>query len=292
MRPSWRILYRGPLSSCNYSCDYCPFAKTRNTAAELKDDFIRLGRFIDWVDSQAPQKIGILFTPWGEALIHAVYQKSMVRLSHLPHVYRATIQTNLSCKMDWVEDLNANVASLWCTWHPTQISRERFISRCRELDAASIRYSVGVVGLKEAITDIEALRAELAPEVYLWVNAYKRKENYYTKEEIKVIESIDPLFSLNNQYHLSLGKQCDAGETAFTVDGNGDARRCHFIKKPIGNIYKPDFVQTLRPRACVNEHCGCYIGYTNLKELSLIDTYGSGLLDRIPSAQFWNSRST
>ena len=23
------ILYRGPLSSCNYACGYCPFAKRR-----------------------------------------------------------------------------------------------------------------------------------------------------------------------------------------------------------------------------------------------------------------------
>ena len=25
------ILYRGPLSSCNYGCEYCPFAKHRET---------------------------------------------------------------------------------------------------------------------------------------------------------------------------------------------------------------------------------------------------------------------
>ena len=33
-----RILYRGPLSSCNYGCPYCPFAKHHETAAELKVD--------------------------------------------------------------------------------------------------------------------------------------------------------------------------------------------------------------------------------------------------------------
>ena len=29
------ILYRGPLSSCNYDCAYCPFAKRRETPAQL-----------------------------------------------------------------------------------------------------------------------------------------------------------------------------------------------------------------------------------------------------------------
>ena len=43
-----------------------------------------------------------------------------------------------------------------------------------------MRFSVGVVGLKEHFGEIEALRRELPPDVYLWVNAYKREPDYYT----------------------------------------------------------------------------------------------------------------
>ena len=32
------ILYRGPLSSCNYGCEYCPFAKHTETQAEHDAD--------------------------------------------------------------------------------------------------------------------------------------------------------------------------------------------------------------------------------------------------------------
>jgi biotin synthase-like enzyme len=32
------VLYRGPLSSCNYDCHYCPFAKHHETSAELRRD--------------------------------------------------------------------------------------------------------------------------------------------------------------------------------------------------------------------------------------------------------------
>ena len=32
------ILYRGPLSSCNYACDYCPFAKRKESYAQLEVD--------------------------------------------------------------------------------------------------------------------------------------------------------------------------------------------------------------------------------------------------------------
>ena len=43
------ILYRGPLSSCNYACDYCPFAKRSETPAELAHDRACLERFAGWV---------------------------------------------------------------------------------------------------------------------------------------------------------------------------------------------------------------------------------------------------
>ena len=62
MKTSWSILYRGPLSSCNYACEYCPFAKTHNTREELQDDEARLKRFAHWVEGRT-EEIGILFTP-------------------------------------------------------------------------------------------------------------------------------------------------------------------------------------------------------------------------------------
>jgi DNA-binding CsgD family transcriptional regulator len=30
------ILYRGPLASCNYGCEYCPFAKRKDTREERR----------------------------------------------------------------------------------------------------------------------------------------------------------------------------------------------------------------------------------------------------------------
>ena len=32
---NFSILYRGPLASCNYDCPYCPFAKRRDSRAQL-----------------------------------------------------------------------------------------------------------------------------------------------------------------------------------------------------------------------------------------------------------------
>ena len=278
---SWSILYRGPLSSCNYSCSYCPFAKTKNTRAELADDAERLGRFVDWVGTRQEQ-IGILFTPWGEGLIRKAYQQAMTQLSHLSNVRRVSIQTNLSGSLTWMKHVNKERFALWTTFHPSQISIQDFVARCQELEAMDIRYSVGFVALKEDLPYLEQLREQLPTHRYLWANAYKRVEHYYTPEEIKQIEQIDPLFSYNNQYHPSLGAACQAGHTAFTIDGAGDVRRCHFIGDVLGNIYQEDIKTVLQPRTCTNASCGCYIGYVHLDKLKLYDTYQQGVLERIP----------
>lgn len=281
MNTDWHILYRGPLSSCNYECSYCPFAKTRNTRAELRDDAERLARFVDWVRGRE-ERIGVLFTPWGEALIRKHYQQAFVDLSRSPNVTRVAAQTNLSCRFDWLAECDLNAVALWTTFHPTQTTREQFAVRCEELVERGVRHSVGVVGFKDAWDDIVWLREHLAPTTYLWINAYKRDPSYYTDEDIARFESVDPLFRFNTKYHPSRGDSCRAGETSFTVDGEGDVRRCHFIAAPIGNLYDGTFDDALSERPCSNATCGCHIGYVHLDRLKLYDVFGDGVLERIP----------
>jgi MoaA/NifB/PqqE/SkfB family radical SAM enzyme len=278
----WSILYRGSLSSCNYACDYCPFAKTRNTREELRRDAAELDRFTQWVGSRKEQ-IGVLFTPWGEALVHRSYQRAMTVLSHLPNVWRVAAQTNLSGRLDWLRDTDREKLALWTTWHPTQVTMDGFLRQCERLDALGIRYSVGTVGTREAFSQIEELRARLPRSVYMWVNAWKRVANYYGDEDLARMQRVDPHFRINALRHPSRGFACRAGETAFSVDGQGTARRCHFIPNVLGNIYHDGFERALQPRLCTNETCGCHIGYVHLEPLNLYSVFGDGVLERIPS---------
>src|SRR4051812_22159940 len=111
------ILYRGALSSCNYGCGYCPFAKRSETKAELSRDRMGLQRFVDWVARQRDCEVSVFFTPWGEALIRPWYQEALVRLSTLPRVRKAAIQTNLSCSLDWLGGCDLKKLGLWCSYH-------------------------------------------------------------------------------------------------------------------------------------------------------------------------------
>lgn len=276
------ILYRGPLSSCNYGCDYCPFAKHNETRAEHQRDGQALERFISWVASRQQDQIGIFFTPWGEALIRKRYQDAIVYLTNLPNVTKVAIQTNLASRLEWTERCDKEKLGLWATYHPTQVKRGDFLAKCSELVERQVRFSVGIVGMKEHAQEIEAMRQALPAHIYLWINAYKRQSNYYSNEELRSFTNIDPLFPLNNQYHPSRGRACRTGESVISVDGDGTIKRCHFIKATLGNIYEPGFEAVLQPRPCTNATCGCHIGYVHMDELKLHKVFGDGILERIP----------
>jgi hypothetical protein len=275
------VLYRGPLASCNYDCPYCPFAKRHDPPELLRADRAALERFTAWAAETTDVRLSILFTPWGEGLTRRWYREAIVALSHLPHVDRVAIQTNLATRVDWLADADPASAALWATYHPGQVTRARFLARCEALLRLGVRFSAGIVGFAEHLAEARALRAALPPSVYLWVNAAEGKR--YTPEEEAKWTDLDPLFGYSVRPHVSLDLPCHAGETAISVDGDGTVRRCHFVKQKLGSLYDGSWRAALRPRSCVNSICDCHIGYVHLKPLGLRDVFAGGVLERVPA---------
>lgn len=279
------VLYRGPLSSCNYACGYCPFAKRKETTAELRADRAGLTRFLEFLRRETDREWGVLFTPWGEALVRGWYRRAMRDLSQLDHLKKVAIQTNLSAPLDWVADCRHDRLGFWATYHPTEVARDVFVSRVERLWERGISLSVGAVGVPSRLAEIAALRSALPAEIYLWVNAERGRRRKYTVEELRLLKSIDPLFEINLHPHRTRGAHCLTGETSFTVDGDGNMRRCHFVDEVIGNIDDQDWSQSLRHRLCPNTRCDCHIGYVHLPALGLVERFGEGLLERNPLAK-------
>ncbi|MFI6283989.1 STM4011 family radical SAM protein [Streptomyces sp. NPDC051018] len=277
------VLYRGPLASCDYDCPYCPFAKRRDSPAQLRADRAALERFAAWVSAGTGDRLSVLFTPWGEGLVRSWYRRTLVELSRLPQVRRVAIQTNLSCRTDWLADADPGTLALWCTYHPGQTPYERFLGKCRELTGLGIRFSVGVVGLPEHLEHARRLRAGLPSQVYLWVNA--AEGHRYTDPEAAEWTALDPLFPYSRHPHRSAGLPCRTGESVVSVDGDGTVRRCHFVPAELGNLYDGSYRTALRPRACPLAVCDCHIGYVHLEALPLYDVFAGGVLERVPAAR-------
>jgi hypothetical protein len=241
-----------------------------------------LVRLIRWVSAETSVVFSVFVTPLGESLILPQYRQAFVDMSHLPNVEKLVAQTNLSMPLDWLQSANTARIALWCTYHPSQVSRQTFLDQCQQLAALKIRYSVGMVGVKDNFNEIVAMRSQMPPNVYLWINSERRIENYYTDDDIRLLASVDPLFTGNVSDHLSRGKLCRAGDTVIAVDHIGNIQRCSFVPQIFGNIDDPNWRSVLQLRPCPNEVCNCYIGYVHICELNMDAVFGDGILERIP----------
>jgi len=284
--PSLGLLWRGPLDSCNYACSYCPFAKRPPQRRVLDADRAALAKFVSWVESAIAWKLQILFTPYGEGLVWPWYRNALVALSHLAHVQQVAIQTNGSAPMEFLADADRARVALWISWHPSEIARAAFVAKIATLHAAGTRLSVGLVAAPSRVTDAEALRRELPPEVPMWLNAEKPGPRFGADDRARLC-AIDSDFDLELRRHPSRGKACRTGHEVLSVDGAGELRRCHFVDERLGNLYADDLASLLRPRPCPRATCECFLGYAHLAELGVRDSYDAdGFLARLrlPSA--------
>jgi len=277
------LLYRGPLSSCNYGCAYCPFAKKKESRAEVLRDKEALARFESWLRHTPDRELSVLFTPWGEGLTRRHYRDTLARLTHLPHVKSVGIQTNLSGPLDFIRHSEPSKLRLWCTYHPEWTTQSRFLDRVKTLRAQGVPLSVGIVGFRRFLTEIEAMRSLLPSDVYLWVNVPKRAHEALDATELERLRAVDPYVDWNAEGHLSRGERCGAGEVALSVDGEGNVKRCHFLDERLGNLYADGLDMLLAPRTCPAKECGCHIGYVHLEKLKLRALFGEEVLFRTPA---------
>lgn len=282
------VMYRGPLTSCNYACGYCPFAKWTESAARLQKDRDSLAAFVSWLRSQSQFRWNILFTPWGEALVRRWYRQAMCELSHCEHVSIVSAQTNLSCGLDWLAECCPDRTALWATFHPTECELDRFVQKVRRIHELSIQISVGAVGVVEHLPVLEELRQQLPPEVEVWINAQQPRSRPYRPDEVARFIQLDEQFPLTLKRHRSYGLPCRTGETTFTVDGQGHIRRCHFVDEILGTIHSADWSNALRSRTCPRRFCGCYLGISQLHSPTVepfLVARVPGLLDRSRAAE-------
>ena len=248
----------------------------------MSEDSARLETFCNWVGQQRSEKMEILFTPRGEALIWPHYQQALPPLTHQSHIRQLVVQTNLSGPLEWLSQCHAETMALWCTYHPEETSQDSFLDKLEQLERMQVPFSVGMVGKRDTFELIEQFRHSLPQRHYLWINAVKENPDYYSDDDIARLTEFDPLFPDNLKDFLSYGMTCRGGDNAFTIDGDGTAYRCHLIKRPLGNIYQQTLTTMASSRPCDRDRCDCYIGHINLNDRDMARRYGDRILARIP----------
>ncbi len=255
-----QITYRGSLKSCNYSCIYCPFSKNIMTKLELEEDKTNLYKFVEKLENTEFEKpVEILFTPYGEALIHEYYRDVFCDLTSENFVDKIGCQTNLSFDVDsWLSlDMDFSKVFLLATFHPSMADIDSFVLKVKKISKVH-NICVGVVGNPKDIDTIKNLRSKLPINVYLWVNAMDGLGRKYTDEEIEFFTDIDYNFGLEvgslKEYN------CNCGSEHIFLDSSGKIFGCNRHKQVLGNIYNDDNFKSLK---CSGRLCDCYLAYSH-----------------------------
>ncbi|WP_110953782.1 STM4011 family radical SAM protein [Anaerosinus massiliensis] len=281
----YTLYYRNYLKSCNYTCGYCPFAKTTATENMLAKDMAYLHKFIVYL-KQSTNHFRLFFAPRGEALVHEYYRQAMITLSKLPNIEELVIQTNLSSRLDWLNEVASNKLILWTTYHPGQVTSSLFVQQIEKLRQYPVRFTVGIVGVKEnfaAIAELyQLLQQSSEQSTYLWINAYKDKPGYYSDMDIAYLLQYDKLFKTNLQNYKCKDRACKTGTAVFFVEWDGMVHRCWQDKKSLGNLYIDDLADLNMSSLCQKRVCSCFIGYSHIVDLALERVYQTSLLGRLP----------
>ncbi|WP_431222494.1 hypothetical protein ACQ86O_19590 [Serratia sp. L9] len=99
-------------------------------------ELYQLGR--DYLLAQGYEQISMRMFRRGNT-----YQRALVELSHVDHVEKVVFQTNLSCRLDFLQQAQTDKIALWVTYHPDEVALSDFIGQCNSLIDQQVRFSVG-----------------------------------------------------------------------------------------------------------------------------------------------------
>ena len=289
-----QINYRGFLKSCNYGCYYCPFSKNKQSQAELAADKKYLNQFVERILTLRPsQPLKILFTPYGEGLVHGYYQDAMIRLSQIDFIEAISIQTNFSLKADtFSARLHAHTVplhkiKLWISFHPSEITLEKFLQNYQKLDTR-IQVTLGAIADPKHIEVLQQLKTMLKPSDYLFVNAMEGLKIPYTPTDIAAFTDIDRFFIADPKAIIADESLCLAGTTHFFVNHTERVTACNRSRIPLGNLehISKSFgcipsIAPIRSRRCAAETCECFLAYSTRKDYTMT---GALKTLRIPAA--------
>ena len=291
------VLYRGILKSCNYQCSYCPLSKRPVSDRELRKDRSRWEAFVcSLEEKQKALQIGaVMVVPYGEALIHDWYREGLARITRIPGIEAAGIQTNLSVGAKKVlEDFTGQGGELeklriWATFHPEMTKIQEFSRDVKEISQAGIHICAGAVGAPEYLEGLKELKKALPKEVYLWINAMDGLKRPYSQEEIRQWEEIDPYFS--RELFTPPGNK-EVCRERLLVEGDGRLRICN-ISPVLGKSWEElcaeaeavldseDGVSFPEP-VCARKRCSCYLAYGGRRDFLNQVLFGPYPVFRIP----------
>jgi len=134
-----KIWYVAPQKLCNFNCSYCvsigDYAKSNKTNWNNPEELEGFKKIVNWI-GERPFKIGLRLGSLGEPFTSEDFLDQVSWLTNKKNIKFVELLTNGSLLKQGLPKLknkeaNFKKLSLWITYHPSQISIEKFIDNVR-----------------------------------------------------------------------------------------------------------------------------------------------------------------
>ena len=278
--------FNGRYAHCNYSCPYCYVATSVNKGMHFNYD---METWEAAFERHFGDKNVVFYFSYGEPMMAGnIFYEALEMIGRHPS-WEVRMTSNVSLPMDRLFEsrvakegrLNINTS-----FHPTQISVEKFIEKCDEIRAHGIEPSVIYVMYPEQIDDLEKYMPLFRQKGYrVHIRAFrglykgKKYPQAYTKEQWRKTAKYMDKGNFKYQLHAvnGLGRMSMLGMTHILIDNFGKIEMCdsYVGDRHYGNIFdekiyldvKPYPFPGLVPLAAVDDIADyTEIGYTELED--------------------------
>jgi MoaA/NifB/PqqE/SkfB family radical SAM enzyme len=288
-----RIWYVSALQRCNFRCSYCVTGQARvNSKEEWAQpmDLNRHVKVLEWI-AALPYRVTIRIASIGEPFVSGPYLDSLAKLSHSGNIEFLELLTNGSFApinfQRFVEAAAPERIRMWMTFHPGQVSRERFLRGALLAREKGVEAVVHALLFPDNVEEIRALKTDCEAEGLRLHIGYGLNFNnaFPDRGLVPILEEpgVDPAaLAWNTGFSAELYRQaenpsgalCAAGHDYVYIDPCGSVHRCRTYsliagEAPLGNIFDPSFklkVREQRYSECRGgAPCVCVEDQMNLK---------------------------
>lgn len=306
-----RIWYVAPQRLCNFHCTYCvstgEWAKDARIDWKRAEDPVNFRRTLDWFAAQE-SPLGVRLATLGEPFASRQFLEGAAWLSNQPNIRFVELVTNASLLKSRLRTFGQTAdltrISLWATYHPTEITIDRFMGNVLAARDHGCFVVVNALLFPDTITGIEALRERTREEgIHFNVDLGYHPEadtGTYSKsaDVVPLVDTadwhrealrlgVDPDLLSANLVGLNdvTGQPCSAGHRYFFIGIDGDVYGCSryydLQHNRLGNVLDEGF--GLPRRELPWAACAAPYGCSNKEDFLNLRLVEQRRTDHVPS---------
>ena len=249
---------------CNYKCPYC-----YDSEKPVGPDFFSIHGISEWLDALRSQFGGRdleLYFTGGEVFVYKEFMEFLPKIMNEPNVRWIRIDTNGSLAARYLSILDPEKVSLMMTFHPTQVSLEKFLEQAQKLNEHGVLEMVNYVAYPFEIETINKYLEIFSKQgIFLNVSPNILASSEYDFARIAISDLVTPEDAKYRLRYPVYGKPCLSGVCYAVADLYGNLYDC---RTKLGNLFAGK-VETLgKAKRCKRIYCDCTPRYCLLTENS------------------------